>query len=157
MKARGGARSRRGGRAALVSLLVLASIDRAAADTVPPELARQLRLIESAFRDGSGRSLRSSLAPGRVRADLDPLADGHGSYGPGQLQVLFDRTFDAFETRSFQFRDRDVTVPSSRTAFARVRWERVSRQDRRSVAETLTFTLRADDGVWRILEIRTSR
>ena len=89
--------------------------------------------------------------------DVNSLADGHGSYGPGQLQVLFDRIFDAFETRSFAFRDRDVTVPSSRTAFARVRWERVSRQDRRPVAETLTFTLRADGDTWRILEIRTSR
>jgi hypothetical protein len=87
--------------------------------------------------------------------DLKDVAEGSGSYSPGQLQVMFGQIFAQGPTREFGFRPDDVTTTSS-TAFARGRWVR-RQPSGRERADTLTFTLHAESGDWRILEIRSSR
>jgi len=90
-----------------------------------PQLWSRLQRIEGAFRGGDASALRSSLAAaGKVRVDLRDLTDGPASYGPGQLQVIFERIFDENRTRDFAFRKQDVTVSSPGTAFAKGRWTR---------------------------------
>jgi hypothetical protein len=119
-------------------------------------LEARLRRIEAAFRDGDAAGVRLSSAPsGKVRVDLRDLTSGPGSYGPGQLEVVFDHVFQGQQTREFTFRKEDVTVSVPGTAFARVRW--VRREGGRDTSESLTFTLREESGQWRIHEIRTSR
>jgi hypothetical protein len=104
-------------------------------------LSSRLRRIETAFRDGDAGSLRASFASGaRLRVELPDLTEGQGSYGAGQLQVIFGRIFDQFRTQEFAFAADDVRVSQPGTAFARGRWVRRSRPRD-----------------WRILEIRASR
>jgi hypothetical protein len=124
---------------------------------VEPALATRLRSIESAFKKGSAGALRPGFTgDGKVRVDLKSVMDGPGSYGPGQLEVIFDRIFDENRTREFAFRDEDVTV-SSGIAFARGKWVRKARPGGTEATDTLTFTLRQEGGDWRIHEIRSSR
>ena len=141
------------------ALLVLLATTAPGADeeSVPASLLARLSRIESAFRQGDAGSLRVSFpATGKMRVDLKGLTDGQESYGAGQLQVIFGQIFSEFRTRDFLIPRDDVRVSSQGTAFARGRWVRADREgDER--AETLTFTLRADGGDWRILEIRSSR
>ena len=89
--------------------------------------------------------------------DLRDLTDGPASYGPGQLQVIFERIFDENRTRDFAFRKQDVTVSSPGTAFAKGRWTRRARTGGEETVETLTFTLREENRDWRINEILASR
>src|SRR5688572_10604714 len=103
---------------------VLAGPLGAAAAEADPSLASRLRRIESAFRSGDAAALRPSFAAGKVRVDLRDLTDGPGSFGSGQLEVLFGRIFDASPTREFTIRPQDVTVSTPSTAFARGRWVR---------------------------------
>jgi hypothetical protein len=144
---------------ALLGLLVLCTPASRAdtAESVPAGLLTRLQRIESAFRQGDAGSLRLSFpATGKMRVDLKGLTDGQESYGSGQLQVMFGQIFAEFRTRDFLIPQDEVRVSSQGTAFARGRWVRANREgvERR---ETLTFTLRADGGDWRILEIRSSR
>ena len=141
---------------ALVAGLATAFMS-AAAEPPAPALASRLREIEGAFRSGSASRLRASLAPGKVRADLPELAGGSGSYGSGQLEVIFGRVFDEQRTRGFTFRDEDVTATTPGTAFARAKWTRRPRAGGPETVETLTFTLREGGGEWRVHEIRSSR
>jgi hypothetical protein len=123
-----------------------------------PELSSRLQRIESAFRDGDAAALRPCFAStGKVRVDLRSLTDGPASYGPGQLQVVFEQIFDDQRTREFAFRKQDVTVPSPGTAFAKGRWVRRARAGGQETVDTLTFTLREEKQDWRIHEILTSR
>jgi hypothetical protein len=128
------------------------------ADGVDPQLSSRLQRIESAFRGGDAGALRPCFASsGKVRVDLRDLTDGPASYGPGQLQVVFEQIFDGTRTREFAFRKQDVTVPSPGTAFAKGRWVRRARTGGQETVDTLTFTLREEDRDWRIHEILTSR
>jgi hypothetical protein len=128
------------------------------ADELDPQLSSRLQRIESAFRNGDASALRPCFAAtGKVRVDLRNLSDGPASYGPGQLQVVFEQIFDGHRTREFAFRKQDVTVPSSGTAFAKGRWVRRPRAGGPEAVDTLTFTLREEKQDWRIHEILTSR
>lgn len=142
-------------RAALWAL-ALSCAGPAGAEALDPALGARLRHIESAFREGDAGAVRAASASGgKVRVDLRDLTSGPGSYGPGQLEVVLSRIFQAHQTREFGFRDEDVRVSGPGTAFARGRW--VRRAGNRETSETLTFTLREESGQWRIHEIRTSR
>jgi hypothetical protein len=128
------------------------------ADGPDAQLSSRLQRVESAFRGGDAAALRSCfVSSGKVRVDLRDLTDGPASYGPGQLQVVFEQIFDANRTREFAFRKQDVTVPSARTAFAKGRWVRRARTGGQETVDTLTFTLREENQDWRIHEILTSR
>jgi hypothetical protein len=119
-------------------------------------LHSRLERIESAFRTGDAGSLRGSFSgSGKVRVDLKGLTPGRGSYGPGQLQVIFAAIFDEYRTREFRFGRDDVQVSTPGTAFAKGRWVRRSQRGSQDT-ETLCFTLREEDGDWRVLEIRSS-
>jgi hypothetical protein len=140
---------------AMAMLLGEAAPARAALD---PGLASRLRRVETSFRNGDAASLRPAFTGnGKVRVDLKAVMDGPGSYGPGQLEVIFDRIFDENHTREFSFRDEDVTVSKPGVAFARGRWVRKPRPGGAEATDTLTFTLRQESGDWRIHEIRSSR
>jgi hypothetical protein len=128
------------------------------ADGTDPQLSSRLQRIESAFRDGDAGALRPCFAAsGKVRVDLRDLTDGPASYGPGQLQVVFEQIFEGTRTREFAFRKQDVTVTSPGTAFAKGRWVRRARTGGQETVDTLTFTLREENRDWRIHEILTSR
>jgi hypothetical protein len=150
-------RTRLAAAAALVLALSCLGVSRpVAAEDADAALAARLRRIETAFREGDASGIRlSSATTGKVRIDLRDLTNGAGSYGPGQLEVVFTRIFAGQQTREFGFRKEDVTVSVPGTAFARGRW--VRRDGTRESTETLTFTLREESGQWRIHEIRTSR
>jgi hypothetical protein len=123
-----------------------------------PQLSSRLQRIETAFRGGDAGALRSCVASsGKVRVDLRDLTEGPASYGPGQLQVVFEQIFDDNRTREFEFRKQDVKVPSAGTAFAKGRWVRRARTGGHETVDTLTFTLREENRDWRIHEILTSR
>lgn len=127
-------------------------------DALDPGLSRRLERIESAFRDGDASSLRGCFSTaGKVRVDLRDLPDGQGSYGPGQLQVIFTRIFEEFRTRDFAFSKDQVTTSTAGSAFARGRWVRRNQPRGQETVDTLTFTLRAEGADWRISEIRSSR
>lgn len=150
------------GRAALAgwacAILLVAPAGNSLAGPVEPVLWSRLQRIETAFRGGDAQTLRA-LLPGdaKVRVDLRTLTDGLRSYGPGQLEVVFQQIFDDNETLELTFQKNDVKVPAAGTAFARARWAR--RRDRRSppTVEWVTFTLREQAGDWRIYEILGSR
>jgi hypothetical protein len=125
---------------------------------VDPSLASRLRRIETAFRSGDAASLRPAFtAAAKVRVDLKDVMDGPGSYGPGQLEVIFGRIFEENRTRQFSLPDQDVTVSTPGVAFARGRWVRKVRQGGSDASDTVTFTLREESGDWRVHEIRSSR
>lgn len=150
---------RAGARVAVVTLGVLSAAGGGfPAAEVEPALWSRLQRIESAFRRGDAQALRASLpARARVRVDLTCLSDGGGAYGPGQLQVVFERVFHENRTRQFSFRDEDVKVSPPGTAFARGRWVRRGRDEAGDTVDLLTFTLRDEGGDWRIHEILSSR
>jgi Domain of unknown function (DUF4440) len=152
----------KGGRRGFAGAVLLAAVLRASApahaEGVDPQLSSRLQRIESAFRGGDAGALRPCFAAsGKVRVDLKDLTDGPASYGPGQLQVVFEQIFDGNRTREFAFRKQDVTVPSPGTAFAKGRWVRRTRAGGQETVDTLTFTLREENQDWRIHEILTSR
>ena len=139
-------------------MLALLANARAARSAEPPEAAlwSRLHLIETAFRSGDAEALRVSFpSTAKVRVDLKDVTDGPASYGPGQLQVVFAQLFRACRTREFVFRKEDVSGASG-TAFARGRWVRGNRGSPEMV-DSLSFTLRREDGDWRIHEILSSR
>jgi hypothetical protein len=146
-----------------VGLLAAASTGppaAAAAVWATPEAGQEalwsrLHRIESAFRDGDAAALRSSFCGGKLRVDLPQVAGPPASYGAGQLQVIFRQLFAATRTREFVFPTSDVTLRSSDTAFARGRW--VRRGGGTEQTDVLTFTLREEDGDWRIHEILSAR
>ncbi|HUG52575.1 MAG TPA: nuclear transport factor 2 family protein [Vicinamibacteria bacterium] len=145
-----------GAQAVVVVAAVLAGL-APAPGAVEPALATRLRGIESAFKSGDAALLRPAFTgDGKVRVDLKNVMAGPGSYGPGQLKVIFDRIFDENLTREFTFRDEDVTE-SAGVAFARGRWVHKVRPGGTVATDTLTFTLRQEGGDWRIHEIRSSR
>jgi hypothetical protein len=124
-------------------------------ETPDGALWSRLRRIEVAFRDGDAGALRASFCSGKVRVDLPQVEGAPGSYGPGQLQVIFAQIFAAARTERFVFPPAEVTLRSSDTAFARGRWVRLGAES--GQAELLTFTLRAEEGDWRIHEILAPR
>lgn len=152
--------------AAACALPLLFAPGRAAAAPLPAASpARQedalwsrLRRIEEAFRAGDAGALRSSF-PGAVkmRVDLPDVPGCPASYGPGQAQVVFAQLFAEAPTRDFAFSDDDVTRPSDGTAFARARWVRAAPGERSGATQSLTFTLREENGGWRIHEIVATR
>jgi hypothetical protein len=159
-KGRSTIRTRAGWACALVSALVLlaghghaaAAPARALDSQGEDALWSRLRRIEQAFRAGDAGALRASFpATAKLRVDLPGLPGCPASYGPGQLQVAFAQIFAAAPTQEFTFAADDVTRPSAGTAFARGRWLRGGASGTR--AETLTFTLREEEGAWRIHEI----
>lgn len=154
-------RAKAAGRAAIAvwaCAALLAAPAGASAGQVEPLLWSRLQRIETAFRGGDAQALRALLpADAKVRVDLRSLTDGPRSYGPGQLEVVFQQIFAATETVELTFQKDDVKTPAAGTAFARARWAR--RQDRASppTVESVTFTLRELAGDWRIYEILCSR
>jgi hypothetical protein len=138
--------------------LVLAWAGVATAQQVEPPLWSRLQRIETAFRGGDAQALRVLLpAEAKVRVDLRGLTDGPRSYGPGQLEVVFRQIFAAQDTAELTFRPEDVKVPAPGTAFARARWTRTTADGAAPVVDFVTFTLRLQDGDWRIHEILCSR
>jgi len=117
-------------------------------------LASRLQRIEAAFRGGDAGALRASFTTrGKLRLDVPQVPGCPASYGAGQLQVIFGQLFAAARTRSFAFEQEDA--PSSDdTAFARALWRR---DDPHDGGQALTFTLREEDGDWRIHEIVAPR
>ena len=138
--------------------LVLAWAGMATAQQVEPPLWSRLRRIETAFRGGDAQALRA-LLPGdaKVRVDLRGLTDGPRSYGPGQLEVVFRQIFAAHDAVELTFRPEDVKVPAPGTAFARARWTRTPAAGGAPAMDFVTFTLRTQEGDWRIHEILCSR
>jgi hypothetical protein len=129
----------------------------AAVPTNDGELRNRLRGIENAFRAGDAAGLRLSCsAAGKIRVDLRG-APRQGSYGPGQVEVIFRQIFQEFRTTDFAFLGNDVHQPISDTAFARGRWVRRPRAGGAEDRETLTFTLQREGPAWRVQEIRSSR
>lgn len=127
-------------------------------ESLDPTLSSRLRRIEAAFRNGDAGSLRLSCSStGKVRVELPDLAGGQGSFGPGQLQVVFERIFEKSRTLEFGFGADEIRTPTPSTAFARGRWVRRAPPRGPELVETLTFTLREESRDWRILEIRSSR
>ena len=119
--------------------------DSAPKQDLSPSLASRLSRIESAFRQSDANALRLSFpASGKVRVDLDDLTDGQGSYGPGQLQVIFGQIFEDYPTREFVFERDEIRVSAPGTAFARSRWTRRHAVGGHESADTLTFTLRQE-------------
>jgi len=144
--------------AAALAAVGMTAIPAVSAEGPDPALWARLQRIEGAFRGGDAGALRPSfVATGKVRVDLKDLTEGPASYGPGQLQVIFEQIFDEHRTREFTFRKQDVTVSSPGTAFAKGRWVRRARTGGQETVDTLTFTLREENQDWRIHEILTSR
>lgn len=118
----------------------------------------RLRRIESAFRAGDAAALRASFpSSARLRVDLPDVPGCPGSYGAGQLQVIFAQMFADAPTREFDFEKNDVTRPSAGTAFARGRWLRATTPGGSERVDLVTFTLREEAGDWRIHEILAVR
>ena len=144
------------GRAILWALALCAA--PAYAQELEPALASRLSAVEGAFRSGSASALRGCVSrTAKVRVDLRGLSEGAGSYGASQLQVIFERIFDAHPTRAFNVKRDEVTVSAQGTAFARARWTRRAGAAEDEVTDTLTLTLRREDGEWRVYELRSSR
>jgi hypothetical protein len=144
--------------AVTAALAVLVGPGRAAAapgSTQEDEaLWSRLRRIEDAFRAGDAGALRASFPKtAKLRVDLPDVPGCPASYGPGQLQVVFAQIFADAPTRDFTFPPDQVTRPAAGTAFARARWARGAKGDRDAPSDMLTFTLREEDGGWRIHEI----
>jgi hypothetical protein len=148
----------RAARRRAAALLILAGLPAPSrADILEPALWSRLERIEKAFRGGDAEALRTSLpAEARVRVDLRGVTDGPSSLGPAQVEVLFKGAFREQPTRRFSFRRETVKRSDPLTAFARVRWVRRHPQGGERV-DALTFTLRAEDGDWRVHEILSSR
>jgi hypothetical protein len=144
------------GRAILCALLLCAR--PAESQELEPALASRLSALESAFRSGSASALRVCVSrTAKIRVDLHGLNEGAGNYGASQLQVIFERIFDAHPTRAFTAKRDEVTVSAQGTAFARARWTRRGRAEGDEVTDTLTLTLRREDGEWLVYELRSSR
>jgi len=144
------------GGCALLLALVLAPRGAAAAPASSRQeaLAARLHRIESAFRDDDAGALRASFtARGKLRLDLPEVPGCPASYGAGQLQVIFGQLFADARTRSFAFADDGGGNPED-TVFARARWARAGPG---APSQALTFTLREEDGDWRIHEIVAAR
>jgi len=128
-----------------------------AAPAADAGLWTQLRGIEGAFRTGNAAGLRRSCSgTGKIFVDIRS-APGRGSYGLGQVEVVFRQLFDEFRTTGFGFPRDEVQQPMPLTAFARGRWLRRPRSGGVEAGEVLTFTLRREGAAWRIQEIRSSR
>lgn len=139
-------------------LLALCLAPRGAAASPAPArqeaLAARLRHIEEAFRGDDAGALRASFTTrGKLRLDLPQVPGCPASYGAGQLQVIFGQLFADARTRSFAFADDGGSVPED-TVFARARWARAGPG---APSQALTFTLREEDGDWRIHEIVAAR
>jgi hypothetical protein len=118
----------------------------------------RLRRLESAFRQGDATALRqASPGTGKVRIDLPPWTEGPASFGPGQIQGVFAQVFSERRTHAFSFLKEDVSVSPEGTAFARARWVWCAGPGDQRVSETLVFSLRSEDGDWRLQEIRRAR
>jgi hypothetical protein len=140
------------------AVVMAASAGVASAGPVEPLLWSRLQRIETAFRSGDAPALRALLpAEAKVRVDLRALTDGPRSYGPGQLEVVFQQIFAANEGMDLTFAAEDVKVPARGTAFARARWTRRKGGGAPGTVEWVTFTLREQAGDWRIHEILCSR
>jgi hypothetical protein len=145
-------------RALALAVLLWGSAAAAPAGPVEPSLWSRLQRIEAAFRAGDAQALRALLpAEAKVRVDLPGLTDGPRSYGPSQLEVVLQRAFADREGFELAFRTEDVKVAAAGTAFARARWARPGDAGPSVAPAYVTFTLRADGGVWRIHEILGSR
>ena len=145
-------------RALALAVLLWGSAAAAPAEPVEPSLWSRLQRIEAAFRAGDAQALRALLpAEAKVRVDLPGLTGGPRSYGPSQLEVVFQQIFADRDGFELAFRPEDVKVPAAGTAFARARWARPGDPSAPAPAAYVTFTLRADGGVWRIHEILGSR
>jgi hypothetical protein len=118
----------------------------------------RLRRLESAFRQGDATALRlASPGSGKVRIDLPPWTEGPASFGPGQIQGVFAQVFSERRTRAFSFPKEDVSVSPEGTAFARARWVWCGEGGDQRTSEVLVFSLRSEDGDWRLQEIRRAR
>lgn len=139
-------------------LLLPGLVAPALAGPVEPALWSRLQRIEAAFRAGDAQALRPVLpAEAKVRVDLPGITDGPRSYGPGQLEVVFQQIFASQPEHELTFRAEDVKVASGGTAFARARWARKGPGGEAGATDHLTFTLRDTAGGWRIHEILGSR
>jgi hypothetical protein len=147
-------------RALLVaSAWLAASTAHAAASDLDDEALRsRLRRVEAAFRQGDAGALRGCFSDkAKVRVELGDLTEGEGLYGAGQLQVIFSRIFEQRRTVSLSFPRSDVKVPGAGTAFARAVWLHRGARSGDERTDSLLLTLHANEGDWRIIEMRSAR
>jgi hypothetical protein len=142
----------------LVALCLAARVAAAAPAPAAPArqeaLAARLHHIESAFRQDDAGALRGSFTNrGKLRLDLPQVPGCPASYGAGQLQAIFGQLFADAGTRAFAFAEGDGAAPDD-TVFARATW---ARGGTGTSSQALTFTLREEEGDWRIHEILAPR
>jgi hypothetical protein len=70
---------------------------------------------------------------------------------------VFTQVFSERRTHAFSFPKEDVSVSREGTAFARARWVWCAGGGDQRTSETLVFSLRSEDGDWRLQEIRRAR
>jgi hypothetical protein len=141
-----------------MACLVACAVSPASADVADEALRSRLRRIEGAFRQGDAVVLRGCFSDrAKVRVDLPDLTESQGLYGSGQLQVIFARIFEQRRTRSMSFPRSDVKVPAAGTAFARAVWVHLGARNGDERTDSLMLTLHAEEGDWRIIEMRSAR
>ena len=127
-----------------------------AGDRAEEALRGRLRRIEAAFRQGDAAALGGCFS-GRAKVRVEFAEIPRGLYGAGQLQVIFARLFERRRTRAMSFPWADVRIPSPETAFARASWDHVGARNEDERSDTLMLTLHAEEGDWRIIEMRSAR
>jgi hypothetical protein len=129
-----------------------------ASDVVDEALQGRLRRIQAAFRQGDAVGLRGCFSDrAKVRVELGQLTEGRGVYGAGQLQVIFGRIFERRRTQAMSFPRADLQVPAAGTAFAKAIWVHSGVRGSEERSDALMLTLHAEDGDWRIIEMRLAR
>lgn len=147
-------------RACLLAMAWLAafSASPAVGDAAGDALQGRLRRVEAAFRQGDAVVLRACFSDrAKVRVELPDVTEGQGLYGSGQLQVIFARVFEQRRTRSLSFPRSEIKVSAPGTAFARAVWVHVGTRSAEERTDSLMLTLHAEEGDWRIIEMRSAR
>ena len=139
---------------ALVILLVAPALG-AASPSNP--LAVRLETIRTAFLRNDANSLAEQFpADGRVLVNVSPATE-RLFLGPAQLRAFLTQLTRGYQTVTFEFTSPDQE--SGATRFVEARW--VARDQRSGAVRTemLSIALRrcAEDGAWRIAELKTAR
>ena len=81
-----------------------------------------------------------------------------GSYGAGQLEAVLARVLAEHTTIAFDFQPQTFAGADDDTVYARASWVQRPRGESQSLTQWLTFTWSRwhQDGVWRLVEMRSS-